>query len=88
MGNLNIEKFDEDYQLDYGFEDDLAYAEIVDKSGKPQEDILLYHKGTAVSILPVWCDAEEDERDYVLINHTVHYLDDLTRRKDVSKDNL
>lgn len=57
---------------------------------KFDESTLFYeHKGDVVCLhddvngqigwFKVWYDSEMDDREYIIINHTIYYLDDLDR---------
>lgn len=63
---------------------------IIDQLDKFDESSLFYeHKGDVVCLhddvngelgwFKVWYDAEMDEREYITINDTIHYLDTMDR---------
>nr|WP_298655887.1 hypothetical protein [uncultured Flavobacterium sp.] len=63
---------------------------IIDQLDKIDESSLFYeHRGDVVCLhddvngelgwFKVWYDAEMDEREYITINDTIHYLDTMDR---------
>lgn len=85
MEKMKLETYSEDRHLDYHFDDDLSYAEVIDKEDDVWNEVILYNKGKAVGLFIVWCDSEMD-REYITINHTIVYLDTLTKKDNVSED--
>lgn len=74
MHNINITKqkfvemkYSEDLFLEYNSLDDLSYCDSL------TSHIDLYHKDIFVGYVEVWTD--EDEREYIIINNDVVYLD-------------
>lgn len=78
-----MRKIEEHDVVDYHFEDDLAYAEV-GKGDDVEEFVILYNKNKPVGEITVWCDDDEDDREYITINQTIIYLDTLTKRRKLS----
>jgi hypothetical protein len=64
---MNIE--DEEFSLKYKNLEDLSYKEL----GKYYVD--LYHKNKRICAIEVWKDNEQEDREYIIINYEIIYLD-------------
>lgn len=65
--------YEEDFSLEYESEKDLSYYD----SGTDYID--LYHKHDFVGYLQVWQDSEMNGREYIIINHTIIYLNTIEK---------
>ena len=72
---IQVKQYDEDGGFDYNREEDITYT---DNDG---DYIGLSHKGKFKGDFKVWKDSEMDDREYVIINYTVVYLDTLTKKE-------
>ena len=63
--------------IDYKDDKDLFYKEIYTNHIADFAFVKLYHKEKYICDAYVWCDNEENGREYIEINHTVVYLDTL-----------
>ena len=63
----------DEFGLDYTNEGDLSYYDPL------TEYIDLYHKGDFVGYLMVYTDVENEEREYIIINYNMVYLDTLEK---------
>jgi hypothetical protein len=79
-----MRKIEEHTEVKYNFDDDLGYSEIIDRDGEVMEEVLLYNKNKLEGEVTVWQDADQDDREYIILNHTIVYLDTITKRRDVS----
>lgn len=67
-------RIDEDDSVDYLFLSELSYKD------EDEEDVELFVNNKFVGQIKVWLDSEEDDREYLCINHCVIYLDTITKR--------
>ena len=63
----------DEFSLDFTNESDLSYYD------SKSDYIDLYHKDEFVGYLTVYTDVENDEREYIIINYTIIYLDTLEK---------
>ncbi len=67
--------WDEDFHYEYEKKSDLSYRD----EGHGYVELL--HKGTRIALIKVYQDSEMEGREYIIINHTINYLDELTKEK-------
>lgn len=64
---------DDDFRLDYELLNELSYYDEDDYY------IQLFLNKEFVANLKVWSDAEQDDREYIIINHEIIYLDEIKK---------
>jgi hypothetical protein len=67
--NEDVEYQSEDYTLDYKNLSNLSYKEI------GEEYVELFFNGKFAEHIEVWSDKEQEEREYIIINSEIIYLD-------------
>lgn len=65
---------DEEWEVEYQSETDLSYEPYIDGY------VELYVDDFFEGVCQVWYDSEMDNREYIILNYTIIYLDVLTRR--------
>jgi len=66
----------EDFSLDYKSQSQLSYLDGLQKNSHVE----IYLDDQSKAILEVWTDRENENREYVLINHEMIYLDTIRKR--------
>jgi hypothetical protein len=74
MKKLPFDQYTDDFILDYKNLDEISYNDYGDYY------IELYHNNNLVAELEVFTDHENDNREYVCINHEIIYLDTIKKR--------
>lgn len=67
-------KIDDDDDVLYLFPSELSYLD------DGEENVQLFVNDKKVGVIKVWLDDDEDDREYVCINHVIIYLDTLVQR--------
>lgn len=75
METLPFDQYTDDFTLDYKNREELSYR---DDYGDYY--IELFHNNNLVAELEVFTDRENNNREYVCINHEIIYLDTLKKR--------
>lgn len=74
MGNKLILISEED-EVKFQNYDQLSYLNNGDRKEDGSPVVALYVDNNFIGDIEVWCDGENDERDYVCINYEMVYLD-------------
>lgn len=64
----------EEWEVEYQTENDLSYEPYTDGY------VELYVGDFYEGVCQVWYDSEMDDREYIILNYTIIYLDTLQRR--------
>ena len=65
---------DEETEVEYTSREQLSYEDFGERT------VNLYIDNKFTGEIEVWKDSEMDDREYICLNHTIVYLDELTER--------
>lgn len=68
-----MKRIKENTEIPYQFESELSYKD----NGK--KDVILSVNGSEFGLIEVWTDRENENREYIIIENTIIYLDTITK---------